>query len=265
MKRSRPLTAKQLYFLSALAGFFVLFTQCSPQQDSTKTSSGAAKAQKIVDKAIKAHGGEAYQKFTVAFDFREIHYYAAREGGQFHYERTFTDSLGRTINDRLTNEGFIRMVDGDSVPVTEEKAKAYSNSVNSVMYFTFLPYFLNDAAVDKRYLGEEEIKGELYHKIKVTFHQEGGGEDYQDEYIYWFSHDAYTLDYLAYNYLTDGGGARFRQAFNPQRIGGILFQDYYNFKPKTDTREVTTFGHLFERDSLELLSEIVNENILMNP
>ena len=36
---------------------------------------------------------------------------------------------------------------------------------------------------------------------------------------------------MAYNYLTDGGGTRFRVAYNQRTIGPIRVQDYRNLKP----------------------------------
>ncbi|MCB0609821.1 MAG: hypothetical protein KDD12_19025, partial [Lewinella sp.] len=143
-------------------------------------------------------------------------------------------------------------------------SSAYANSVNSVIYFALLPYFLNDPAVRKTYLGKTTIKGIAYHKIGVTFGAENGGKDFQDQYIYWIRQDNFTLDYLAYNYIVDGGGARFRQAYNLRPVNGLLIADYINFKPKSDSRDVVRFDRLFESDSLEELSRIVLENVAVD-
>ncbi|MEL7534879.1 MAG: DUF6503 family protein, partial [Bacteroidota bacterium] len=138
----------------------------------------------------------------------------------------------------------------------------YSNSVNSVLYFIRLPYGLNDPAVNKKYLGEESIKGKKYHKIEVTFEQEGGGKDYDDVFVYWLDQQSHYLDYLAYSYETDGGGLRFRKAFNARTIGGIRFQDYVNYKAELQAgREAASLGLLYEAAELDSLSSIINENI----
>jgi hypothetical protein len=221
-------------------------------------------AQQIIDQAIAAHGMEALNKSVVEFDFRGRHYRATRDGGRFVYERIFSDSLG-TVHDSLTNEGFVRHRNGKRVELTTEKKDAYSNSVNSVIYFALLPYFLNDPAVRQSLLGESQIKGELYHKVKVTFRAEGGGKDYEDEYIYWFHQEKHTMDYLAYNYQVEGGGARFRVAYDQRRVEGILLADYHNLKPAAaDNLAVATFDSLYNADALIHLSEIKSENIQVN-
>ncbi len=235
-----------------------------PQQAAALPSSPApveSKAQEIISAAIEKHGGKRFANSIVKFTFRDRNYKATRKAGSFEYERAFVDSTGAQIQDILTNVGFVRKINGQVVNLDSLQRSNYANSVNSVLYFALLPYFLNDAAVIKEYLGEVTIKKQPYHKIKVTFRQEGGGKDHEDEYIYWIHRDEYTMDYLAYNYQTDGGGARFREAYNVQLINGIRFADYVNYKPKTATMAIETFDHLFETGGLEALSKIENQNI----
>ena len=118
------------------------------------------------------------------------------------------------------------------VEITDEKKAAYTSSVNSVIYFAFLPMSLNDPAVIKEYVQEVKIKDKIYHKIKITFRAEGGGEDYEDVFYYWFDTDDYSMDYLAYSYNEEEGtGIRFREAYNTRTIDGVKIQDYINFKP----------------------------------
>ncbi len=226
--------------------------------------SGDAESQRIIDAAIAAHGGEHLQKHHIEFEFRSRTYKSIRDGGIFQYERIFIDSSGQHFRDVLTNDGFVRYIDGEVADITDERKKAYSSSVNSVIYFALLPYFLTDPAVQSQYIDEVAIQGEPYHKVKVTFTQEGGGKDYQDEFIYWFHQDRHTMDYLTYNYLTDGGGSRFRQAINPREIGGIRFTDYINYKHPKETRNIMDFDRLFEAGGLDSLSLIATENIIVN-
>jgi hypothetical protein len=223
--------------------------------------SSSDQAQKIIDQAIEAHGLEAVHNSVIEFDFRNRHYRSTRNGGAFTYERIFSDSTGQ-FHDRLTNDAFTRTLNGEVVDLDEKKKNSYTNSVNSVIYFALLPYFLNDLAVQKEYLGESQIKEASYHQVKVTFQQEGGGEDFQDEFIYWFHTEKHTMDYLAYNYQTDGGGARFRVAYNSRTVEGIRFADYVNLKPKEkDNLAVETFDSLFQANELIELSRIETENI----
>ena len=219
------------------------------------------KAVSIIKAAIAQHGGELYEGSLVEFDFRGRHYTSRREGGQFTYERIFSEENGDNVRDVLTNEGLTREVNNKQVKLSSKDSSAYSNSVNSVLYFVLLPYFLEDPAVYTSYLGETTIKGEPYHEIMVTFSEQGGGKDHDDEFVYWFHQSKNTLDYLAYNYLTDGGGARFREAHNIRTINGIRFADYINYKPPGDARDVQNFDQFFEEGKLTEVSRIDSENI----
>ena len=172
-------------------------------------------AQEIVDQAIMVSGGDRYQDFRVKFKFRDIEYIADRQGGKYSYERLMQEESGE-IHDILNNEGFTRLLKGKEIQVIDTMAAKYSRSVNSVLYFALLPYGLNDAAVVKKYLGITTFEGNEYHKIQVTFRQDGGGEDFEDIFVYWINVENYFIDYFGYKYETDGGGMRFRKAKNPR-------------------------------------------------
>ncbi|MFD2037001.1 DUF6503 family protein [Belliella marina] len=216
--------------------------------------------EKIIDQAILAHGGEIFEKAKISFDFRNRHYTIFKSQGSFEYTREFSDSSGQ-VKDVLNNGGFTRKVNGEIVRLEEEREKAFSNSVNSVAYFAFLPYGLNDPAVFKTYIGETEIEGNNYHLVKVTFSEEGGGEDFEDEFLYWINQDTFLMDYLAYSYHTDGGGVRFRKAIRHHKINGLILQDYENYKPRDGAKSVEEMGTLYKAGELELLSEILLERV----
>jgi len=218
-------------------------------------------AEKIVDKSIAAHGGERYKSARIDFDFRDIHYQIFKSPDRFEYTREFTDSLGQ-VKDLLNNEGFTRWIDGVEVDtLSEERIGAFSRSVNSVAYFAFLPYGLNDPSAMKSYLGETTLNGENYHLVKVTFQQDGGGEDFDDEFLYWIGTEDFYVDFMAYSYHTDGGGVRFREVSSVVTVDGIRFQNYLNFKPEDKNTPVEKMQELYEKGNLELLSEINLENI----
>lgn len=234
---------------------FVLVQACDQRSE----------AQKIVDLAIEAHGGKAYAESEIEFDFRDIHYQIFKTNEAFEYSRVIRDSTG-LIRDVLNNSGFTRTIDGNTIDtLTTERIGAFSRSVNSVAYFAFLPYGLNDPATIKSYLGETTLNGETYHLIKVTFEQEGGGEDFDDIFLYWIGVEDYFVDFMAYSYHTDGGGVRMRQVSDIQEIGGIRFQNYLNFKPENKDTPVDQMQALYESGELELLSEINLENIEVRP
>lgn len=231
--------------------------------DETNSSleSAADSAAWVIRQAIQKQGGEHVANSRIAFDFRDRHYVSDRQGGQFTYERIWQDTSGNDVRDVLTNETFYREINGELTELSAKDSSAYANSTNSVIYFALLPYYLQDAAVRTSYLGKSTIRDQEYHKIKVTFGEDKGGKDYEDQYIYWFHPENFTMDYLAYNYQTDGGGARFREAYNVRTIEGIRFADYINYKPKTETLEVIRFDELFNNGQLEELSRIDTENI----
>jgi hypothetical protein len=164
------------------------------------------------------------------------------------------------VKDVLTNSGFTRTINGQIKKLPADRVEAFTASVNSVIYFALLPFGLNDPAVKKELLGTVTIKQIPYYKIKVGFKQEGGGTDFQDEFLYYINQKTSTMDYLAYTYATEGGGIRFRQGINPRKIQGILFQDYINLAP-AGTIDFWQIEKLFEAGELKEFSRIELENL----
>ncbi len=256
-----------LLIILAVAG--MAFLVSCMQQESSGTSGEnepapiLTEAQKHLAAAREAHGSERLHQSNLEFDFRNYHYKMIRDGGMYQYERMFTDTSGQQIHDILTNDDFKRTIDGQQVTLSEKDKSAYSNSVNSVIYFATLPYSLDDPAVQSSYLGEVEIHDTTYHKVKVTFREEGGGKDHEDEYIYWIRQGDHVIDYLAYNYRVNGGGARFRVAYNERTIDGVRFVDYKNLKPVPATLEVEAFDSLYQEGQLEQVSVIETSNVAL--
>jgi len=212
-------------------------------------------AQKLVDKAIEVSGGQLYQNHDTSFVFRDKEYISQNLDGKKELKRiSVLDSV--TITDIKTNSTFQRFMNDGLIHLPDSISRRYENSVNSVHYFARLPYGLNDRAVNKELLGEEIIKGKKYYKVMVTFDREGGGNDFEDTYIYWFNKETFKPDYLAYDFHVDGGGQRFREAYNERYVNGIRFVDYNNYKPKTKGTGILKIGELFENGELELLSKI---------
>jgi len=145
--------------------------------------------------------------------------------------------------------------------LTDKQVDSYAESVNSVHYFVALPLGLNDDAVNQQYLGKVQIKGKTYHKVQISFIEDGGGVDFEDVFIYWFNETNYRLEYLAYQYHVNGGGIRFRQAINSRRVSGVLFHDYINYKADHKQVLLADTDALFEAGRLEELSRIITENV----
>ena len=231
--------------------FFVI--SCKPEK--TKLTS-----QKIIDNSIQFSNLNKVEKATVSFGFRKNSYSAERNNGNFKLTKIVkNDSL--VIKDVLSNNSFQRFANDSLVTLSKKKEDSYRNSVNSVHYFSVLPLGLNDKAVHKKLLEPVIIKGKEYHKIQVTFSENGGGDDFDDVFIYWFDKDNFQLDYLAYKYNTNGGGIRFRDVKKENFVNGIRFVDYNNYKPLNKNIDFYTIDKLYKEGKLKKVSEIVLNNI----
>jgi hypothetical protein len=222
-------------------------------------------AQKIIDQSITAYGGEAWDTIALAFKFRNHRYHLKRNQDQFIYVRTALEGEA-PYTDSLWSDGrFLRYRNAAVVQLSDSLKKVYTASVNSVLYFIQIPYVLNDEAVLKEQLSDQTIKGKKYHTLKITFQQEGGGEDYQDEFRYWINKETSTVDYMAYTYFTDGGGTRFRSAFNQRNIGAIKVQDYLNLKPTEKFVPLDSLPKMYAANELQQLSIIENTEWELHP
>lgn len=238
---------KYLFFLLTL-----VLASCNSSEEKSE-------AQQIIDKAIENAGGEKYAKAEIEFTFRKNKYTSKRENGKFEYTRNITDSTGTTYYDVLNNEGFMRYQQDEKVQISDSLAGVYSESVNAVHYFVQLPYGLNDPAVLKELVGEDTINNKAYHEIRVTFKEEGGGKDHEDEYMYWIEKENLTVDYLAYRFFVNDGGIRFRKAVNPRVVEGIRFVDYENYKTDDLSVQLEELDDMFQKGQLTKVSDIENE------
>lgn len=236
----------------------LLLLGCQP------ADSNSSLAQRVIDQAIAAHGGDQLDRARISFDFRKKHYEATLDQDTFRYESRGEDSIGY-VEDHLTNQNFSRSVDGQEVTLNAEDEDRYRNALNSVVYFVLLPYPLNDPAVNKTYLGETTLREEPYHKVKVTFDQAGGGDDFDDTFVYWIHQEDHTMDYLAYEFHVNGGGTRFREAYNARTVAGIRFADYINYESTVDNFTLEDYDRLFEEGKVQELSRIKTENIEVGP
>lgn len=226
--------------------------------------SPSVNAESLIDQSIAAHGmGHVFSK-VITFNFRERSYSLQKDSSQSVYRRITIQKNDTIVDELKSSSGFTRFLNGNVVQVPDSMAQKYSASVNSVLYFVQIPLVLKDPAVNAEYLGITTIKDKNYHSLKVTFSEEDGGEDFQDEYRYWIDEATREVDYLAYSYHTDEGGIRFREAFGKQRTAGILFQDYRNYKPENNAISLDSLPKLFERKELLLLSTIENRDILVH-
>lgn len=245
---------------------FLLTSACQPANNADAPPSAGA----VVDSALAAHGGDTLDRAVVTFTFRGDQYRIRQNDGRFHYRRAYTDSLDRTVEEGFTNDGVYRVVNGDTVSLSENEMSSVRSTVNSVSYFALLPHSLGDPAVQPHYSGRDTLDGEPYHRIRVTFQQQGGGQDWHDVFMYWFRTDTYAMDYLSYAFgLAPGDtdtGTRFREAYNVRRINGVRVADYMNYTSDTlATDRMHLYSDLWRRDALELVSRVEIDSVEIRP
>ncbi|MGA1545335.1 MAG: DUF6503 family protein [Flavobacteriaceae bacterium] len=232
--------------------FVFYVVACTPLEKPT--------VEEIIERSIASHGWNQ-NEHTISFDFRDYSYELTRKKGFYSFQRS-TEKEGNHLKDVMTSQHPLqRFQNGEQIKLKDSMAKVYSNSLNSVMYFFQLPKPLKDGAVISELLGSTQILDQFYWVVKVSFTEQGGGDDFQDEYRYWINQKNHEIDYLAYNYLTDGGGTRFRKAKNKRTMSGFLFQDYTNYRPQDKRVSLDSLPSLFEKGLLVEVSEIENKNI----
>ncbi|WP_299130170.1 DUF6503 family protein [uncultured Winogradskyella sp.] len=233
-----------------------LFFACKNEQEKDTLS-----VNEIISKSIEVAGGDKFENSIIRFNFRDKFYMARREHGNFNLIRIFKSS-NDSVFDLLTNNGFERVINDTRIKLEDSMVTKYMASVNSVHYFSVLPYGLNNKAVNKKLLGEEEIRNKAYYKVEITFNKAGGGEDYEDVFLYWINKISFKVDYLAYSYNEDDGkGLRFRAAFNERYVNGLRFVDYKNYKETDQYFGLKNLGKAFSEGGLKMVSKIELENV----
>lgn len=233
------------------------------QMQSNEKEATLLKGDSIIAQAILAHGGDRYDFANYSFVFRKKKYDFVHTADGYRYQVSFENDNGQLVKDVLINGAFTRYVNQQVVNLSEKDVTKYSEALNSVIYFATLPHKLGDMAVNKKYHETTTIHGKQYYGVEVFFDKEGGGTDYDDTYYYWVNTDTNIIDYLAYNYTVNGGGARFRSAYNRRVVGGIVFQDYINWKADKGI-SLSDLPVLYESKSLLELSKIKTENVRSN-
>ncbi|AXG69243.1 hypothetical protein KORDIASMS9_01463 [Kordia sp. SMS9] len=252
---------------------FFGFTACdSNKKSSTKETETVSntntkeiakttdKATEILQATIQAHGGKLYDQAKFQFTFRGTNYRFKNDGDKYMYS-SYRFKEGTSTKDELANGTFSRKVNDSTVTLSDKKQASAIGALNSVIYFATLPHKLNDKAVNVSFVEETTIKEQLYDVLKVTFNQDGGGEDFEDEYHYWINQKTKKIEYLAYNYQVNDGGVRFRSAYNVRVVDGITFQDYINYKADVGT-PLKDLPALYEKGNLKELSRIETQNII---
>ncbi len=230
-----------------------------PTMQPESPAPAASPADILLQKALAAHGGDRYGTACYTFTFREKQYRFQNDGARYTYTRTETKD-GHTTIDVLDNDGVERTTDREQVALSDKQTAVVSEGVNSVIYFATLPHKLLDPAVNASLAGAETVNGNVYEVLNVNFDQAGGGTDHDDNFRYWINAETGRIDFLAYDYRTNGGGVRFRSAYNPRVVEGILFQDYVNYQAPVGT-PLKLLAKRFAAGQLEELSRIETEEV----
>ena len=251
------------HLLTVITLCCVLLTACdiAPEKSANNLSlNPPTKAEQVLAKAIQAHGGQGYEQAHYQFVFRDKSYTFKNEDQSYEYVRNYVDN-GEEIQDILNNTTFKRTINGKEASLSAKDIAKHKEAVNSVIYFATLPYKLQDPAVKLAHKGTATIKSKSYDILSVHFNELNGGVDHDDEFHYWINQTTNRIDYLAYNYLTNNGGVRFRSAYNTRVVDGIVFQDYINFKAPIGT-SLIELPTLFEKEELKQLSLIETEEVV---
>lgn len=234
--------------------FFIVIALCSCKDTPIETK-------ELIDRVFESHGANNFKEIHLEFTFRNYDYTLHRDSNETIFIRTSNDDSLKVIKDVYPlNKGLQRYINEQAIQLSDSIVDVYERSLNSVMYFVQLPFKFKDKAVIAESIGTELIGLQPYQVLKITFEQQNGGYDYQDEYRYWIHPKNFTIDYLAYSFEENGGGMRFRKAFNRELIEGVIFQDYENYKPQ-QSAPLDSLAQLFSEDKLELVSLIENTKI----
>jgi len=200
----------------------------------------------IMNRAFERHGGEYLKNLEIDFKFRGFKYEAKLVDGKFAYQNR--SRLGSTEENYSKR---VKLGRNNTPPPA---------SAMSVFHFALLPFNVNDEMAHKELMCTSKIKGEDYYKVEVTFDLKGGGEDFEDVYIYWVHKENYTIDYLAYSFYNNGGGVRFREAYNQREVNGVRFQDYINYTIDEDY-PAQELDYAFQKGRLREISRINLDDI----
>lgn len=214
-----------------------------------------------IERANIAHGTAILDQSSFRFTFRDYTYGFTQEKYTKSYSRTKLTTEGRLTDTLYNGRDFKRWVNDIPIFLSDSLQQRYTESINSVLYFIQIPRVLKDAAVQSSFIGKENIQGEPYISLKITFQQEGGGVDYQDEYRYWIHQKTHLIDFLAYRFYSGEGGTRFRKVSHRERVNGMVFQDYENFSPPTPFPPLDSIASLYIKGKLKKVSDIQQKEI----
>lgn len=230
---------------------------CGCTSASSPSGTGEDRGERLIERAVEAHRARKLASATVEFSFRDVPYRMTRDAGRFRYERW--PAPGR--REVLTNRGFTLYIHGRPAKLSPVAAAARSRSLNSVVYFASLPYVLLDPAVRARAVGPQGVGGRALDVVEVRFVAEGGGEDHDDVFRYWFDPETGELAYLAYSFTRGQGGVRFRERTGVVVSEGVKLVNWANFGLPDPSVDLASLPELWSRGELPRLSNVELEDV----
>jgi hypothetical protein len=208
-------------------------------------------AEETIAAAVEAHGLADPRGVAITFRFRDAPFRLWLDGASSVYERDVVTDAG-VRRERL--EGGTFAVDGADAP--PDTLAAWQRSLNSVAYFALLPRPLQDPAVVATDLGRTRLRGEEWDTVEVRFRAEGGGEDHDDVFRFWFDPETHRIAFLAYTFARGDGGVRVREVIATHVERRVVLHDYANYGLDGQGRTIDEAVAAFERGELPLVSKV---------
>ena len=104
---------------------------CADDPAPSPSGAGAADpvAHALIAAAIEAHGSEVLDQAELTFTFRGTPFSIRREDGRFRYARLLADSLARTVEQVVDNDGAHQIADGREQPLSALDARRIETAV----------------------------------------------------------------------------------------------------------------------------------------
>lgn len=214
----------------------------------------------ILARVVEAAGLADPKALSIRFTFRGTPYRLWLDGRRSIYQRTVVSPVGTRV-DRLDGDVFSATLDGKTLSLSDRDRTGLRNGLNSVAYFALLPRPLQDEAVIATSLGRSTLAGRSWETVEVRFRAEGGGDDHEDVYRYWFDPETHRIGFLAYTFATGEGGVRLRKATHYHEVEGVVLIDWDNHGRAGQGLTIDQAVRDFEANELPLLSTIALEQV----
>lgn len=255
------------YFYSLLLCCFLLVScKNEAKKDSEEASKPAdsglelnlktnPKGETLIRELVEKAGGEKRETATVNFDSNPYSYQIIRNCGQFDIERNLINKRGDTVVLKLGNLDITKTINQKIQKLSDTTAARLKQNLRSKIYFTEIPFGLNAPGIRKKFLGEEEIDGKSFAKVKIAFIENRGSKPFLDQYVFWVDQESKTLTYLATTIDGDQNNLQFRKVENPRVLKGIRFVDYQVYQPeKHQTIALRDLAQAFEKGELKRIN-----------